>query len=84
MKITIDTKEDSKDEIVKMIRMLSELVDHNVEKHSNIFEDTPVASESDSPTLMGMFDNPVSVDDEEDDNKEEEKDDADSIQIVPY
>jgi len=38
MKITIDTKEDSPEEIKKAIRLLSALV-QGKEKHSSIFED---------------------------------------------
>lgn len=47
MKITIDTKEDSPEEIKKVITMLSSLI------HSgNVFEDTP----ENTSELMGLFD----------------------------
>ena len=44
MKITIDTKEDSHEEIKKVIRLLTHLIgDHHEEIHSNknIFDDSP-------------------------------------------
>jgi hypothetical protein len=59
MKLTIDTKEDSKEEIKKAIRMLSAIVGdsdtvytnepHEKTHHANIFSDEPAASEPDTP-----------------------------------
>jgi len=40
MKITIDTKEDSPEDIRKVVALLSSFVSKGVEKHRNIFEDS--------------------------------------------
>ncbi|RLE45075.1 hypothetical protein DRJ22_05085 [Candidatus Woesearchaeota archaeon] len=77
MKITIDTKEDSEQEIRKAIRLLISLVGGNVysndsdfsqpEKSKNIFEDDsePVSN------LMGMFDSDSKQDSEQDSDKDQ-------------
>lgn len=81
MKITIDTKEDSREEIRKVIRMLSNLVEASSEHHGNMFSD-----DSDSRTegnLMGMFDtNQETEEEEKEETEEEEKEEDISVEIV--
>ena len=52
MKITIDTKEDSHEDIKKILALLSQMVNKDAPV-SNVFEN-PASSEL--PNLMGMFD----------------------------
>jgi hypothetical protein len=52
MKITIDTKEDSHEDIKKILALLSQMVNKDAPQ-SNVFEN-PQSSEL--PNLMGMFD----------------------------
>ena len=78
MKISIDTKEDSKEEIRKVISMLSALVDQP--QHSNIFDDS---SPPETGSLMGMFDAEPSTGDS-DDSEDTEPEDKPPISIVPY
>ena len=53
MKITIDTKEDSHEDIRKIVNILSEILG-NKQPSSNVFE----SSSSEMPGLMGMFNQP--------------------------
>jgi len=78
MKITIDTKEDSHEEIKKIIRMLSSLVGHETSTNQgNIFEnsDSSLGSPDTSPTtgqnMFNMFDSSPSQSESE--SSEEEK-----------
>ena len=50
MKITIDTKEDSHDDIKKMVALLSEIISHKENK--NIFSN----ASPEMPNIFGMFD----------------------------
>lgn len=56
MKITIDTKEDSHEEIKKIIKMLSSLVgEEDFTNQGNIFENQ--SSDLGNQNMFGMFDN---------------------------
>ena len=56
MKITIDTKEDSHEEIRKVIRMLSSLVGEEMRTNQgNIFEDNAPSETSKSGDLLGSL-----------------------------
>ena len=56
MKITIDTKEDSHEEIKKIIKMLSSLVGEEAfTNQGNIFENQ--SSDLGNQNMFGMFDN---------------------------
>ena len=87
MKISIDTKEDSHQDIKNVIRMLSHLVgeDARTNAPSNIFADS---SSSDTPTeqagsaFVGLFGN----DNSSDDPKPEEPNDTDEqpATIIEY
>lgn len=54
MKITIDTKEDSHEDIKKVVNLLSEILSHTQPMPNNIFENSSPAI----PNLMSMFDQP--------------------------
>jgi len=63
MKITIDTKEDSHEEIQKVIRLLSHLIgEHHEEIHSNrnIFDDSPTLDLPTSEPAPNIQTNPPS------------------------
>jgi hypothetical protein len=73
MKITIDTKEDTHDEIKNVIKMLSSLVGHSiVGNQGNLFGDD--ADKPESPDMFNMFNNPDSVNKSEEPNEEESED----------
>ena len=56
MKITIDTKEDSHEELRKVIKMLSSLVGEEVmSSQSDIFSDSGAPTESSETTNSDMF-----------------------------
>ena len=58
MKITIDTKEDSHDEIRKLIKMLQHLVGENaVSNAPNIFGETSSAPSATTDAFANLFDN---------------------------
>ena len=70
MKITIDTKEDSSEDIRKVIALLSKMVEGDSGEHSNIFgESSSESSETSSSESSGanafanMFGNNNSMDD---------------------
>ena len=70
MKITIDTKEDSHEEIKKIIKMLSSLVGEEIlTNQGNIFEDK--GSDLGNNDIFGMFENKNTP--EEQKTKEEKK-----------
>ncbi len=83
MRITIDTKEDSKEELKKLIKMLSAIVDDTdfrtntdmpaSEGLFNLFADTP--SQGSGP----VFDRPLN-----EDEKKKELEELEQYQIVPY
>jgi len=52
MKITIDTKEDSKDEIKKVISLLQNMLSESGTVHTNIFEDK---TEQSSEGMFNIF-----------------------------
>ena len=55
MKITIDTKEDSHDEIRKVIRMLQHLVgESSISNQGNIFGDSSSSSSSSNDSSSGL------------------------------
>ena len=61
MKITIDTKEDSPEDLRKIIRLLSELINQKQPQNVGFF-DSPQSgvSQSETSNLMAMFDQPTS------------------------
>ena len=94
MKISIDTKEDSHEDILKVIRMLRHLVgEESYSNQRNIFDNDgpslPSGSDSDSSSestsafgaMFGDDSNIVSPEPSEDVSKEDKTDD---IEIVPY
>jgi len=83
MKITIDTKEDSKEELKKLIRMLSAIVDDNDFRTNN---DMPsgdglfnLFSDNSSPNPSPVFDTPLN-----ENEKKKELEELEQYQIVPY
>ena len=56
MKITIDTKEDSHEEIKKVISLLTHLIGQTPSSNRNIFDDSKPTEESSN--LFSIFDNP--------------------------
>jgi len=95
MKITIDTKEDSHEEIKRAIKMLSSLVGEHAVTNANIFDDdSPSLSESDDepsqPTnafanMFGSSEESSSVkeDESEETTETEEVSEADDDDIPP-
>lgn len=88
MKITIDTKEDSHEEIKKAIKMLSNLVNVNSEEegHKNIFEDSALPNTN---VFGNILDQPSDTEDNEKQSNEpeevEKEEDADyKIEVVEY
>ena len=73
MKITIDTKEDSGDDIRKVIRMLQSLVGETTHQ-ADAFSDT-----EQEPGVFNMFDAPNS-----EDSPTEEEQKPEKIDIVEY
>ena len=67
MKITIDTKEDSAEEIKKLIKMLSSLIG---EEYKSVDENKEIPEVSEG--VFNMFDSPAEEKNEEDE-KEEDK-----------
>ncbi|MCK4522321.1 MAG: hypothetical protein KAU20_07150 [Nanoarchaeota archaeon] len=95
MKISIDTKEDSHEDILKVIRMLRHLVgEESYSNQRNIFDNDspslPSGSDSDSSSegtsafgaMFGDDGNIVSPETDEDSSKEDKTDD--DVEIVPY
>lgn len=83
MKITIDTKEDSHEEIRKIIKMLSSLVgEETFTNQGNIFEDQN--SDLGNQNIFGVFDdknqNTTSENQTSEDPKEQEKE-TDDVDI---
>ena len=83
MKITIDTKEDSHEDIIKVIKMLQHLVgEPSYSNQPNIFEDnTPVQTETGN-AFANMFGDGARETKEEPMDKEEEKEDI--PEVIPY
>lgn len=71
MKITIDTKEDSHDEIKKVIKMLSNLVEMTPEGPKNIFESDDTPSDNVFGNMFGSADETPSVQAEETEEQKE-------------
>ena len=91
MKITIDTKEDSHEEIRKVIRMLSSLVGEQevVSNQGNIFADNSQnnSAENQSADIFGMLNSDANSGANEStlsNEKKDEKDDDVSIDIEEY
>jgi len=82
MKITIDTKEDSADEINKVISMLSRLVGSR-EGHSTIVSDDNALEQVDA-NLMSMFDDSSSSEAsaQQEETKTEEKKEDIGVEII--
>jgi hypothetical protein len=79
MKLTIDTKVDSHEDIRKAIRMLSSLVGDSVKESSpqkNIFDDD---KPSDTPVFGNIFDDPKGSEEPSD---VQDKTGSDKIEIV--
>ncbi|MFC1801741.1 hypothetical protein ACFLZB_04740 [Nanoarchaeota archaeon] len=71
MKITIDTKEDSHEEIKKVISLLTHLIGEPPMTNSkNIFDDSKPTEESGG--LFNIFDSPQTSEKEEDEEDSEE------------
>lgn len=98
MKITIDTKEDSHDDIKKVIRMLQNMVSHEGSNNSLLFSDNTSSdassdsSEASSGSFFNMFgDNPsqdspletMSSPDETNEGEEEKVEDS-IPELIPY
>ena len=75
MKITIDTKEDSREEIKKVISLLTHLIGETPMTNANIFDNPQPEPETNN--LMNMFDNPVPPPEEKEEPTEESK-------VIPY
>ena len=100
MKITIDTKEDSSQDIRKVIALLSKMIEDSSENHSNIFEDDSPglgSSEPETPSsnafsnMFGSSDSdntpvlPTSSASEDGDEEEtEEETEEEAPQIMEY
>jgi len=85
MKITIDTKEDSHEEIKKVIRMLSSLVgDHEIiSNQGNLFENKETSETPQSDAFSNMFgDSSILKEDEEGTEKNEKKKDV--FEVIEY
>ena len=77
MKITIDTKEDSPEEIRKLISLLSSLAGgHSNVK--NIFEE-PASEPVAAPGLFNIFDDTPKVE-----PKEEDKEESPKVELMMY
>lgn len=64
MKITIDTKEDSHEEIKKVISLLTHLIGHTPATNSkNIFDDSKPTESGEN--ILGIFDNPQTTEKKE-------------------
>ena len=93
MKISIDTKEDSHEDILKVIRMLRHLVgEESYSNQRNIFDNDspslPSGSDSDSSSestsaFGAMFGDDSNVANPETDEEKESSED-DDVEIVPY
>lgn len=98
MKITIDTREDSPEDMRKVIALLSTLIEGREKQHSNIFEDSASPSlESSEPSIGNAFANMFgsgsekkAVDDgfvdisDIDKKSVKEAEETEDIKIVPY
>ena len=96
MKITVDTKEDSPEDIRKVIALLSSLANKNITRQKNIFEEsspgldpldqrTPTQQETSQPAESDIGNAFTSLfGDSGSENKPEEKKEKSEIEIVPY
>ena len=94
MKLTIDTKEDSHEDIRKVIKMLQHLVgDSPVTNQPDIFDDPnsfgigssePETSASSGNVFGNMFDTPQTNQEESFESKESSEDEEDTPEIMPY
>ena len=83
MKITIDTKEDSHEDIKKVIKMLQHLVgEESYTNQPNIFEDSSTPTETGNE-FASMFGN-SSIEHKEEPMDDEKKRSKDIPQVIPY
>jgi hypothetical protein len=71
MKIEIDTKRDSKEDILKIIRMLQSMVREGSPYSSSSSSDSSDSSSPESPVGLGILDLPPSESSSADEKKEE-------------
>ena len=88
MKITIDTKEDSHDDLRKVIRMLQHMVGESNDG-AILSNSSSGPSEESTGAFFNMFgDSPsspsIDEDSSDDDDQEEEKEDEPIPEIIPY
>lgn len=84
MKITIDTKEDSHEDIKKVIKMLQHLVgEPSYTNQPNIFDESPTTPSESSNAFVSMFGDTTKEPKEEpmDESKEEKED---IPEVIPY
>ena len=89
MKITIDTKEDSPEEIKKVVAMLSHLIENQSSQPRNIFEDTSPSLPSTEPqqeaqpaNLFNMFGDTSSSSTETSESTESEPDEREETENI--
>ena len=83
MKITIDTKEDTREEIKKIIKMLSSLVgEETFTNQGNIFEDSSPEVNT-GQNMFGMFDSGKSQSENLEEKKPEEQKETDIDLGIP-
>jgi len=84
MKITIDTKEDSHDDLKRLIKLLSEIV-HGTKHNIGIFDSDPSPEQTDTSGLMSMFSSDgtqqVSTVANEDKEETKEPDETPSVEL---
>ena len=78
MKITIDTKEDSPEDIRKVISLLSNLIENSnsIQQDDNIAQQEEQKNSNDA--FANLFNDPVPQ------KEEKEEQDNEQIEIVPY
>lgn len=86
MKITIDTKEDTHEDIKKVIRLLTHIIgEHPTTNQPNVFEEsTPTTNQPETPSgnIFGnMFENPQTEPKTEETTEQKEKE---TPEIIPY
>jgi hypothetical protein len=81
MKITIDTNQDSKEDIKKAIRMLQALVEGTSSYHTPTYDSAPDLPEGEN-VFGGMFDGHISP--ENSDSEEEDSEDFSLNNIQTY
>ncbi len=83
MKIEIDTKEDSPEEIKKVIKMLQHLVgEHSYTNQPNIFEDSSTTPTESTNAFASMFGDSEEQKEDHMGGPEEEKEEI--PEVIPY